>query len=85
MTPEGAGYRGWFEPFVQGKAFPVTDVAINKDGAMYITVGGRGTQSGLYRVTYTGDEVPPINSASSILRLRSNGFFAPAITTYGLS
>ncbi len=56
MTPEGAGYRGWFEPFVQGKAFPVTDMVINKDGAMYITVGGRGTQSGLYRVTYVGTD-----------------------------
>jgi putative heme-binding domain-containing protein len=56
MAPEGAGYRGWFEPFVAGKAFPVTDIVINKDGAMYITVGGRGTQSGLYRVTYVGNE-----------------------------
>jgi putative heme-binding domain-containing protein len=56
MTPDGAGYRGWFEPFVQGKGFPVTDIAISKDGAMYITVGGRGTQSGLYRVSYVGGE-----------------------------
>src|SRR6185295_16640893 len=36
--------------------FPVTDLVINKDGAMYITVGGRGTQSGLYRVSYVGSE-----------------------------
>jgi len=56
ITPDGAGYRGWFEPFVQGKGFPVTDIAISKDGAMYITVGGRGTQSGLYRVSYVGSE-----------------------------
>ena len=57
MTPEGAGYTGSFEPFVEGKPFNVTDVVINPaDGAMYITIGGRGTQSGLYRVTYTGKE-----------------------------
>jgi len=56
MTPDGAGYRGWFEPFIQGKGFPVTDIVISKDGAMYVTVGGRGTQSGLYRVSYVGSE-----------------------------
>jgi hypothetical protein len=30
----------------------VTDAAVGKDGAFYFTVGGRGTQSALYRVTY---------------------------------
>src|SRR5690606_27363648 len=34
---------------------PVTDVTIGKDGAMYFTIGGRKTQSGLYRVTYKGE------------------------------
>ena len=34
----------------------LTDVAIGPDGAMYFTVGGRGTQSELYRVTYVGDQ-----------------------------
>jgi putative heme-binding domain-containing protein len=56
LTPEGAGYRGTFEPFVEGKAWDGTDVVINHDGAMYVTIGGRGTQSGLYRITYTGNE-----------------------------
>ena len=27
-----------------------------RDGAMYFAVGGRRTQSALYRVTYTGSE-----------------------------
>jgi putative heme-binding domain-containing protein len=39
---------------VQGKGLPVTDLEFGKDGAMYFTVGGRGTQAGLYRVSYTG-------------------------------
>jgi putative heme-binding domain-containing protein len=57
LAPEGAGYRATFEKFVVGKPFDITDVMINPaDGAMYITIGGRGTQSGLYRVTYTGTE-----------------------------
>ncbi|MBA2706640.1 MAG: PQQ-dependent sugar dehydrogenase, partial [Gemmatimonadaceae bacterium] len=56
MEPKGAGYTATYEPFIVGKPFDVTDVVINRDGAMYITIGGRGTQSGLYRITYTGNE-----------------------------
>jgi putative heme-binding domain-containing protein len=57
MTPEGAGYRGTFEKFVYGKPFGVTDCIINPvDGNMYITIGGRGSQSGLYRISYVGNE-----------------------------
>ena len=44
---------------VEGNAayLPLTDVVINPtDRAMYFTIGGRGVQSGLYRVTYVGDE-----------------------------
>lgn len=53
----GATYRGTAEEFIAGTPLPLTDVVVNpKDGAMYFTIGGRKTQSGLYRVTYTGDE-----------------------------
>lgn len=57
MKPQGASYTATFETFVQGRPLPVTDVTINPvDGAFYFTIGGRRTQSGLYRVTYVGDE-----------------------------
>ncbi|MEO6434177.1 MAG: heme-binding protein, partial [Tepidisphaeraceae bacterium] len=56
LKPTGAGYTGDYEPFVVGKPFDVTDVVINTDGAMYVTIGGRGTQSGLYRISYVGSE-----------------------------
>jgi putative heme-binding domain-containing protein len=57
LAPQGAGYRATFEKFIVGKPFDITDVIINPaDGAMYITIGGRNTQSGLYRVTYAGTE-----------------------------
>lgn len=42
------------EEFVRGKGMPVTALQFGKDGAMYFTVGGRGTQAALYRVSYTG-------------------------------
>ena len=54
MTPQGASYTGTSELFVGGRPLNVTDVCIGPDGAMWFTTGGRGTQSGLYRVSYSG-------------------------------
>jgi putative heme-binding domain-containing protein len=54
LAPSCASYTGTFEEFISGKPLPVTDLEVGPDGAMYFTIGGRGTQSGLYRVTYTG-------------------------------
>jgi len=56
QTPDGASYKAEKEEFVSGKPLPLTDVVIHPDGAMYFAVGGRRTQSALYRVTYTGKE-----------------------------
>jgi putative heme-binding domain-containing protein len=47
------------EEFVRGKGLPVTDVVFGQDGAMYFTIGGRGTQAGLYRISWTGDLPTP--------------------------
>lgn len=52
LTPKGASYTGELEKFCTGKPFPVTDAVVAKDGAMYVTTGGRKTQSGLYRITW---------------------------------
>jgi len=46
------------EPFVAGRPLNVTDGCIGPDGAMWFTTGGRGTQSGLYRVSYAGKSEP---------------------------
>jgi len=57
LTPEGSAYKGELEEFLNGSPLPLTDVVVNpKDGSLYFTIGGRKTQSGLYRVTYTGKE-----------------------------
>ena len=64
LKPEGASYTAEVEEFVSGQPLPVTDVVINpSDGAMYLAVGGRGTQSALYRVTYTGGDVDSVSNA----------------------
>ena len=56
LAPSGSTYAGTKEEFVSRTPLPLTDVAIGRDGAMYFTVGGRGGQSELYRVTYRGAE-----------------------------
>jgi len=56
LTPKGAGYEAKLEEFIYGKPLPLTDAVIGKDGAMYFAIGGRRTQSAVYRVTYEGNE-----------------------------
>ncbi len=65
LKPDGASYSGSWENFVAPKSLTaktgkiplnLTDVVIGDDGSLYFTVGGRGTQANLFRVTYTGTE-----------------------------
>jgi putative heme-binding domain-containing protein len=57
LTPEGGGWKARKEVFAAGKPFSVTDAVIRpQDGHMYVTIGGRGGQSALYRITYKGAE-----------------------------
>ena len=57
LTPAGSSFSAVKEEFVSGKPLPLTDAIIHpKDGAMYFTIGGRKSQSALYRVVYTGAE-----------------------------
>ena len=67
LEPDGSTYKATREEFVTGAPLPITDAIIHPgDGAMYFTIGGRRVQSGLYRVTYVGDESTAPASAESI-------------------
>lgn len=59
LQPDGATYTASMEPFIQGRPLNVTDLAVGPDGALYFITGGRGIQSGLYRVTWTGQATSP--------------------------
>ncbi|MAG92807.1 MAG: heme-binding protein [Planctomycetaceae bacterium] len=59
MTPRGASYECQYDVFLEGGALNVCDLTFGPDGAMYFITGGRGSQSGLYRVTYEGPAVAP--------------------------
>jgi len=70
LKSEGAGYTADFEEFMAASPLPLTDVLISPiDKAMYVTIGGRRVQSGLYRVTYAGTEstelVSPIKTRTA--------------------
>lgn len=64
LKPDGASYAGELEEFMAAQPLPLTDLVISPvDGAMYVAIGGRKVQSGLYRVTYIGTEStepPPV-------------------------
>lgn len=56
LSPNGGGYTGVAEEFMSAAPLPLTDIEVSKkDGAMYVSVGGRKVQSGVYRVTYVGE------------------------------
>ncbi|HXX94484.1 MAG TPA: heme-binding protein, partial [Planctomycetota bacterium] len=65
LEPRGATYAATWEDLVAPKGMKgggpraplnLTDAVVGDDGAIYFTVGGRGTQSHLYRVRYVGSE-----------------------------
>ncbi|MBT4226434.1 MAG: c-type cytochrome, partial [Verrucomicrobia bacterium] len=65
LTPDGASYTGTRETFISGKPFPVTDLVFHSDGAMYFAIGGRRTQSALYRVTWAGGDIEEKDAAQA--------------------
>tara|TARA_R110002096_G_scaffold200639_13_gene384769 strand:+ start:21292 stop:25623 length:4332 start_codon:yes stop_codon:yes gene_type:complete len=56
LQPDGSSYKADFEEFMAAQPLPLTDLVIHPDGNMYVAIGGRRVQSGLYRVSYVGKE-----------------------------
>lgn len=75
LAPRGATHAAEVEPFLSAQGLPICDVAVSPhDHALWFLTGGRGTRSGLYRVTATGptddadDAAPPADAAAAALR-----------------
>ena len=63
MEPSGSSYKATKEEFVSRTPLPLTDCTVGQDGALYFTIGGRGAQSELFRVTYVGkDDTKPVDA-----------------------
>lgn len=57
LDENGSTYGGNYETFATAAPLPVTDMVVHpEDGSLYFAIGGRRTQSGLYRVRYVGSE-----------------------------
>ncbi|NHF60855.1 c-type cytochrome [Flavobacteriaceae bacterium TP-CH-4] len=56
LIPEGSSYRGQKEEFLSGTPLPLTDMINGADGHLYFATGGRGLDSHLYRLHYTGTD-----------------------------
>ncbi|MCA9234938.1 MAG: c-type cytochrome [Planctomycetales bacterium] len=55
LRPEGGGYGGTFEQFASGAPLAVTALAVRpQDGALYVLVGGRKSESAVYRIYWKG-------------------------------
>ncbi len=66
LAPSGSSYRGEVERFASAMPLGVTDMAVRpQDGALYFTVGGRSSESAVYRIIYTGDTSPPSPAATN--------------------
>ncbi len=56
LGERGASYVGEKEEFVTKMGFPLVDVEVGPEGALYLLTGGWANQSDVYRVRYTGSQ-----------------------------
>ena len=59
-TPLGASYAFEYEAFIEGAPLNVADFVFDSEGAMVFITGGRGSQSGLYRVSHVEPDRSPL-------------------------
>jgi len=56
LQRQGATYRGKAERFCVGAPMNVTDIAVGPEGALYFSLGGRGTRGGVFCIRYTRNQ-----------------------------
>lgn len=70
LESDGAGWKGRPQEFARGQnqfGFAPTDMEVGPDGSLYVSVGGRGTRGGVFRITHESGSVavPRIGTAAS--------------------
>lgn len=56
LQPDGASFKAEREVFCTAPGLAVTDLVVHPNGAMYFLIGGRQSQSALFRIDYRGSE-----------------------------
>ena len=73
IEPSGSSYQATKEEFLSRTPLPLTDCTVGKDGALYFTTGGRGSQSELFRITYMGTEsTSPVDARDTVAKSGSS-------------
>ncbi len=52
LKPQGASYAATWETLVSGNPLNVSDIEVAIDGSVVFCTGGRGTEGGVYRLSY---------------------------------
>jgi putative membrane-bound dehydrogenase-like protein len=58
LKKDGAAFKATTEEFMTGVGqfgFAPTDAAVGPDGSLYVSIGGRGTRGGVYRIRHVSD------------------------------
>src|SRR5258708_21020836 len=53
LERDGATYKGKWDNLVTGNPLNVSDIEVDRDGSVVFCTGGRNTEGGIYRVSYT--------------------------------
>ncbi|MGE0610446.1 MAG: HEAT repeat domain-containing protein, partial [Pirellulales bacterium] len=73
LSREGSTFKGQAETLVSGNPLNVSDVEVDRDGSLIFCTGGRGTEGGVYRLSYVGegttDAVPAAETIEDALAL----------------
>jgi putative membrane-bound dehydrogenase-like protein len=59
LAKEGAAFTATTEEFMTGVGqfgFAPTDAAVGPDGSLYVSIGGRGTRGGVYRIRHVASD-----------------------------
>jgi putative heme-binding domain-containing protein len=59
LERDGASYKTKVERFCAGAPMNITDLNVGPDGALWFVMGGRGSQGGVYRISYSGKVEAP--------------------------
>ncbi len=68
LNKQGSTYSSEPQDFITGKGqfgFAPTDIEVGPDGSLFVSVGGRGTRGGVYRITYTGEKTEDAKPAEN--------------------
>ncbi len=60
LDRRGASYAASGTELVSGQPLNCTDIEVGPDGAVYFTTGGRGTQGGLFRLSWSQGRPDPL-------------------------